>query len=220
MKHEILYRPSYAVLKARLGEGETLVGEGGAMLSMSANMSIKTKRAGSFLGAIARRIFGGESFFVNRYTPQGGEGEVLLAPALAGDIAHHALGGQGLFVQGGSFLASGPGIEMKPRFSGLRGLFSGEGLFLLECRGSGDLWINGYGGIEPMAVDGTAIVDTGHVVAFEPGLQWRVRAVGGVKSTLFSGEGLVIEFTGRGKLWIQTRNVSGLVGWLRPLLPA
>lgn len=45
------------------------------------------------------------------------------------------------------------------------------------------------------------MVDTGHVVAFEDSLSFDVKRVGGLKSTLFSGEGLVCEFEGDGRVW-------------------
>jgi uncharacterized protein (TIGR00266 family) len=91
---------------------------------------------------------------------------------------------------------------------------------LLECAGEGDVFVNSYGGIHEVPVDGKFIVDTGHIVAFEGTLDFRVRSIGGLKSLLFSGEGLVCEFTGRGTLWVQSRNLSALTGWLRPMLPA
>jgi len=96
----------------------------------------------------------------------------------------------------------------------------GEGLFLLSATGAGDLFINAYGGIREIDLNGSFIVDTGHIVAFEDSLTFNVKKVGSWKSTLFSGEGLVCEFSGKGKLWIQTRNLSALVAWLRPMLPA
>jgi len=63
-------------------------------------------------------------------------------------------------------------------------------------------------------------VDTGHIVAFEPTLDFRVSKAGGLKATLLSGEGLVVDFNGRGKVWIQTRSISDYVGWLASLLPS
>jgi uncharacterized protein (AIM24 family) len=62
-------------------------------------------------------------------------------------------------------------------------------------------------------------IDTGHIVAFEEGIGWQVNKVGGWKSTILSGEGLVATFTGPGKLWMQTRSAAALVGWLTHVLP-
>lgn len=237
MKTEILYKPSYAMLKAELNQGESLFAEAGAMVSMSSNMDVKTKLNVShspeqsffgrffaffigLLSALAKKILGGESFFVNHFSVKdSGQGEVLLAPALTGDIVHMKLSGQKLNVQASSFLAASGQLSMKLRFGGLRALFGGEGLFLLECEGEGDLWVNAYGGIEKRTVSGSVTVDTGHMVAFSPSLSWELKTMGGLKSTLFSGEGLVFRFEGQGELWVQTRSVGGLVNWINPLLP-
>ena len=73
---------------------------------------------------------------------------------------------------------------------------------------------------EQVEVDGAYVVDTGHVVAFEGKLRYNLKRVGGWKSTFLSGEGLVLEFNGKGTVWLQTRNLGTLIGWISPLLPA
>jgi uncharacterized protein (AIM24 family) len=62
-------------------------------------------------------------------------------------------------------------------------------------------------------------VDTGHLVAFSEGIGFRVRRIGGVKSTLFSGEGLVVDLTGPGRVLMQTRSSDAFLSWLIPKLP-
>jgi uncharacterized protein (TIGR00266 family) len=116
----------------------------------------------------------------------------------------------------GAYLASTTGIQVSPKFGGFRALFSGEGAFVLEVSGEGELFFNAYGGIVEKTIDGEFVVDTGHVVAWEPTLAYRITGMGGLKQTLFSGEGLVMRFTGQGKLWVQSRHMGGLAGWLRP----
>jgi uncharacterized protein (AIM24 family) len=63
------------------------------------------------------------------------------------------------------------------------------------------------------------IVDTGHFVAFDEGIGFNVRRVGGIKSTLFSGEGLVVDINGPGRVLIQSRSTDSFLGWLIPKLP-
>jgi uncharacterized protein (AIM24 family) len=53
-------------------------------------------------------------------------------------------------------------------------------------------------------------------VGFTAGLQYEVQKIGGLKSLFFSGEGLVCRFSGQGRLWISTRNPSGLVSFIQP----
>lgn len=174
----------------------------------------------ALLVAFARKFLGGETAFVNRFrTAQ--HGEVLLAPPLSGHIIEKQLReGSNLFVQAGSYLASSGTIDTKVRFGGLRTLFGGEGLALLECHGAGQLYINSYGSILPIPIQGSFTVDTGHIVAFEGALDFRVKSVGGMKSLFLSGEGLVCEFSGTGTVYIQSRNLGALVNWISPLLPA
>src|SRR5690606_21270167 len=121
-------------------------------------------RAGLFAKAWAlfvaffRRLFGGETMFVNDFRGPSG-GEVVLAPALSGHIMHKTLaGGARLFVQTGSYLASTGTVDTKIRWGGLRAMFGGEGLILLECSGDGELFVNSYGGITPVPVDGSFVV--------------------------------------------------------------
>jgi uncharacterized protein (TIGR00266 family) len=173
----------------------------------------------AFFIALVRKFIGGETMFVNEFRTATG-GRVVLAPALSGHVVQRTLAGaQRLFVQTGSYLASTGSIDCKVRFGGLRTLFGGEGLALLECSGDGDVFVNSYGGIHEVPVDGKFVVDTGHIVAFDGTLDFSIKSIGGFKSLLFSGEGLVCEFSGRGTVWVQSRNLSALVGWVSPMLP-
>jgi uncharacterized protein (TIGR00266 family) len=231
VQHSIEHGPSFAWLRVGLAQGEELQAEAGAMVRMSPDVEMTTHlnagyRAGffrkivAFFVALLRKFLGGETVFVNRFTSSGG-GEVVLAPSLSGHIVHRMLSpSERLFVQTGSYLASAGAVDTKLRFGGLRTLFGGEGLVLLECTGSGDLWVNSYGGVIPIEVNGSFTVDTGHIVAFDGSLDFKVKSVGGMKSFFFSGEGLVCEFRGRGTVFVQSRNLGALVGWISPLLPA
>ena len=111
-----------------------------------------------------------------------------------------------------------PGWPPAGEFGGLRALFSGEGAFLVKVSGTGELFYNAYGGVVEQTVAGKFTVDTGHLVAFEPSLQYTIGGMGNLKSTFLSGEGLVIKFQGNGKVWVQTRTLDGLAGWLTPRL--
>lgn len=231
MQSAIEHGPSFAWLRIGLEPGDQVQAEAGAMVRMDPSIEMTTHlnagyRAGffrkfvAFFVALARKFLGGETMFVNRFQSPSG-GELVVAPTLSGHIIPKQLsGGQRLFVQTGSYLASTGAIDTRVRFGGLRSLLGGEGLVLLECSGDGQLWINSYGGVLPIAVNGTFTVDTGHIVAFEGSLDFRVKSVGGLKSFLFSGEGLVCEFSGQGTVFVQSRNLGALVSWLSPLLPA
>lgn len=226
----IEHGPSFAWVKVKLQPGQRVDAEAGAMVYHSPGVEMKTRlnapRKGgfgakllSFFSAILRKFLGGETMFINEFSSAQG-GEVTLAPKMVGQIQKLTLSpGLAYYVQSGSYLASEPSVQTKMRWGGLRTLIGREGVTLFQCYGQGDLFVNAYGGIEPIEVDGHYIVDTGHVVAFEHSLDFKIKGAGaGMKGLLFSGEGLVFEFTGKGTLWIQSRNIGALVGWLKPLV--
>lgn len=219
MDFKISHQPSYALLNINLAPGDRLKAEAGAMVYMSPGLGIETKMGSGLFSAIKRRFFGGESFFFNFFTATS-PSKVALAPSMPGDIIHMSLRNERLMVQTTSYLASTDSIQIQSRFGGLKTLFGGEGLFLLEVSGSGDLFVNSYGAIVPIDVDGSYTVDTGHIVAFQEGLNFNLgRAGGGWKTALLSGEGFVCEFSGKGRVWIQTRVPTGMISWLTKLLP-
>ncbi|RLF90147.1 TIGR00266 family protein, partial [Thermococci archaeon] len=81
-------------------------------------------------------------------------------------------------------------------------------------------FLSSYGAIQKISLNGESlIVDTGHMVAFTEGIDFTIKRVGSLKSTLFSGEGLVFEFRGTGDVYIQTRSLDGFLSWLLPHLP-
>lgn len=230
MESTIEHGPAYAMATLDLAPGEEVTVEAGSMVGMSDGLTIKTHIGGNkggllralinFFLAFVRKFLGGETLFLNTYAPpQGKTGRLLMAPSLAGDIVHYKLdGARTLMVQGSSYLASTGDVVIKTKFGGLKSLFSGEGAFWLQCSGNGDLWVNCYGAIEELDVEGSYVVDTGHVVAFDDSLDYKIKGSGSLKSTLLSGEGLTMHFKGHGKLFIQSRNLSGLVHWISPRL--
>jgi len=215
MKYEIAGNPDQGDLTVQLEAGETILTESGAMSRMSAQMEVNARLIGGFVKAVARKFLGGESLFLSEYRATAA-GFVAVAPKLPGSIVMRQLRGETFYLTSGSFLACTPGVELSMRFGGFRAFFSGEGGFLIECHGDGVVFFNSYGAIVEKEVNGSLTVDTGHVVAFEPTLNYQIRGMGGLKQTVFSGEGLVMAFEGTGKIYVQTRVVQGLVKWLTP----
>ncbi len=215
MRYEIHNRPTYASLHVFPEPGEEVITEAGAMMSMSPHLSVQTSLAGGVTGAFNRWL-SGESLFLNTYKAEQPGQRLDIAPPQPGDVAHVALTGGAVVCQQGSYCASTPGVMINAKWSGFQGLFSGEGLVMIKCSGVGDLWLSSYGAIQEVQVSGQAIVDTGHIVAFEESLSWFPKPVGGVKSMLYSGEGLVMQFTGHGRLWVQTRCAEHFAEFLHP----
>jgi len=227
MRHETVHGPSHALVKVHLDPGETVIAEAGSMVTHTAGMAMEVKmnaggKAGcigtlvAFFVAVVRKFVGGDSFFVNHF--HGGQtgGTVTLAPALNGSIEVKDLAaGEKLMLTAGAYLASTPDINLEMRWGGLKGLLSKEGAFFVEASGPGKLMFNSYGGIYPVKVDGSYIVDNGHIVAFDSGLTFDIKSAGGgLMGMMASGEGLVCEFKGQGTVYLQSRNVSALVDWI------
>jgi uncharacterized protein (TIGR00266 family) len=215
-------RPAYAIAKVALDPGEEIVAEGGAMVAMTEGFELETKARGGFLKSIARSTFGGESFFMNTFRAPGSGGTVRLAPALPGDMRVIELKDDRVMVQSGGFIASSPSLEVETKWGGAKTFFASEGLIMLRVSGSGSLIIAAYGAIEEIELGPGEkfTVDTGHLVTFTQDIGFDVRKVGGWKSTMFSGEGLVVDLTGPGKLTLQTRSQDAFLGWLIPRLPS
>lgn len=220
MEYEIANRPSFATAEVSLEEGEQVLAEAGAMVSYTDGIEMETNATGGFLKSIRRGLFGGESFFQNTFTARK-PGTVTFAPPLPGDVVHHRLDGDTVYVQSGSYIASDPALDLDTEFGGAKTFFGSEGLFLLRIEGTGPLFMSSYGAIEEIELtpDETYTIDTGHIVAFEASADFTVRRIGGLKSTLLSGEGLVAEFTGSGRIWLQTRSQDSFLAWLIPKLP-
>ena len=219
MQHQVLYKPAYTLLEVALEAGERIEAESGAMVYMSPGIDITTKTKGGMFSALTRGLLGGESLFTNTFTARS-KGVVGLAPPYQGDIVHHRLGGEALYVQSGSYIASSPELGLDTKWGGAKSFFSREGFFLLKMSGTGDAFISSFGAVHEVKLKGEAFtIDTGHMVAFTEGLDYSVRRVGGIKSTLLSGEGLVAEFKGTGTLYLQTRSMDSFLSWLVPFLP-
>jgi uncharacterized protein (TIGR00266 family) len=129
------------------------------------------------------------------------------------------LNGNSFCLQPGAFLACTPEVKIGLRWAGFTSLIAREGLFKLEVSGTGKVWYGAYGELLEREIDGEHIVDSGHLVGYEPQMQLKLQLAGGIFSSLFGGEGLVTRVEGKGKIIIQTRSLTGLAGWLNPKLP-
>ncbi|NCC23269.1 MAG: TIGR00266 family protein [Alphaproteobacteria bacterium] len=224
MQIDILERPSNTVARLTFARGEEITAEGGSMVAMSSGLDARTtthKKGRGGIGRALKRMVGGESFFLNHYTSERDGAELFLAPALSGDMLVHDLGGgkPGLVVQGSSFLAQTKDVDLDLGWQGLKSLFSGEGLFWLRVGGRGTVILNAFGMIYPVDVNGDYIVDTGHIVAFEDSLKFKISKVGASwMSSFLGGEGFVCRFEGKGRVWCQSHSPGAFGAVLGPML--
>ncbi len=193
----------------KMNAGEVLIAEGGAMMAMQGQVSLKTtthQKGGGGLMKGIKRLFSGESFFLNEYSAQTNS-EVWLGTPLPGDILVHQLNGDRLVIQGGSYVACEPNVTIDLEWQGLKSIFSGESIFWIKAKGKGKIILNSFGFIYPIDVDGEYVVDTGHIVAFEETLNFEIsKASRSWIDSFLSGEGFVCRFKGKGRVWCQSHN--------------
>jgi uncharacterized protein (TIGR00266 family) len=220
MQVDISSGPAFAFGEITLPPGGKVRVEAGAMAMTRGDVQMTTSTQGGFMKGLKRSL-GGESFFVNDFSSTSG-GQVGVAAALPGDMAEVTLdGGHALMVQSGSWIASDVSIDVDSKWGGGKTFFSGEGLILLRCTGQGELLMSSYGAIRStvLAAGEVLTLDTGHVVAFDDSVTYSVRKAGSWKSTILGAEGLVTDFTGPGRVWLQTRSSSDLVAWIVSKMP-
>ncbi|UCE36044.1 MAG: TIGR00266 family protein [Thermoplasmata archaeon] len=222
LEYETVHSPSFTALIFYLKQGQSVVAEKGAMMYMHRTVEIKTAgRKGGLLKGIMTSALGGESFFVNTFTASTGPGELALVGPTMGDIRVIDVSRQGMIIQSGAYLASSPQTNLDTKWQGLKGFLSEKDFVMLHASGQGNVWTSSFGGIIEMNLrQGEVLsVDTGHLVAFPDNMQFSVRRVGGWKSTILSGEGLVSDLVGPGKILMQTRHLPAFVQALLPYLP-
>ncbi len=210
MQLELLHQPDSAISKVLLDPQEEIIAEAGAMVAMSDDLQVSTTlrrgKGGGILGGLKRAV-AGESLFLSVFRSGRQPGELYLAPKLMGDLLPYTLEGQELVVQATGYMACTGGVDIDLGFTGFKSLFSGESIFWLTASGSGLVLLSAFGGIYSINVDGEYVVDTGHIVAFERSLDYRIgKANTSWAGAFFGGEGFVCRFQGRGRVFCQTHN--------------
>lgn len=210
--------PAFGVARILLGANERIRAESGALMATIPSVTVEAKAEGGVLKSLKRAALGGESFFITTYTAPPEGGWIDVAARLPGDITTIDVSpDQAWFVQKGSWLAGAEGVTVDTQWGGFKNLFGGEGGFILRASGEGPMVLAAYGGIESWdLVEGqTLTLDTGHMVAYTESVQMQIRKVtGGLVQTFKSGEGLVFDFTGPGRLLVQTRNPNEFLGFI------
>lgn len=224
MKYEILYGNSFPVVRCELAQGESVKAESDAMIAMSGGLDIEGTMDRNLLGGLARKFLSGESFFFQTISARRAPGTVLLGHSALGGIVDVDLDGSyGLRVQKNGFLASTPGINVDSAVQNLmQGLFSREGLFVLNISGRGTVFLSSFGAIHAINLGPgeEVIVDNGHLVAWPDYMNYRIeKASNGWISSMMSGEALVCRFTGPGTILIQTRKPDAFQKFLMSFLP-
>ncbi|MCI9475183.1 TIGR00266 family protein [Anaerovoracaceae bacterium 41-7] len=222
MKYNIVGEPLPAVI-CDVEAGETLITESGAMSWMTQNMKMETTSNGG-IGKALGRMFSGETLFQNRYTAQGGPGQIAFASSFPGSIkAVEITPGNDLVVQKKAFLASESTIELSIFFQKKAGagFFGGEGFIMQRLSGHGTAFIeiDGYAVEYNLQAGQSMVVDTGYLAAMDSTCSIEVVSVPGVKNMLFGGEGIFNTLVkGPGKIILQTMPINVVAGAINPFI--
>ena len=212
--HEIIGDDMQAIVMS-MGAGDVIRAEAGTLMYMTDGVDMDAKMEGGILGGLKRKFLAGESLFITYFKGTSAGARVAFAGPYPGKIIHIALNGQPVLCQRDAFLCCTGDIDLSIAFTKRlgAGFFGGEGFILQKMEGRGDLFIHSGGTIVSFELKpGERLrVDTGCLVALDGGVDYDITRVGGIKTSLFGGEGLFFaSLTGPGRVWLQTLPFSRL----------
>jgi uncharacterized protein (TIGR00266 family) len=213
-------------LHVSLRSGEKIYCESNAMVMMEGNLELKGKMTGGLGSALMRRFANGESFFQQHIEATYGAGDCLLSPTLPGAIEILEIGKTRYLMNDGAFVAAESGVTLQVRTQSLGTALFGQtgGFFICEAGGAGKLAVSGFGSSFVLDVEPgkDIVIDNAHVIAWDSRLHHEISVTtqssggffGQMINSVASGEGMVLKFSGKGKVVICSRNRSNFTSWL------
>ncbi|HIJ00312.1 MAG: hypothetical protein PWQ88_1140 [Candidatus Methanomethylophilaceae archaeon] len=202
---------------------ETIYAEAGTMVYMSGNVKMESKAKGGIARGLKRMITG-ESFFITNFKATGGNGIVAFGGNIPGKIMPINVSEGNWLFQKDAFLCAEDTVDMDMAFQKKlsSAFFGGEGLILQRLSGKGTAFIHAAGDFTVIDLKPGQVykISTSNVVGWQEGVSYEISSVGGIKTALFSGEGLFITtLTGPGKAVIQSLSLQDLALALYPYMP-
>ena len=227
--YEIKFPGASCIMEVMLSKGQSVKVESGKMIYHDTQMTLETIKASKGVLGSFKRLLAGEKFWMNKYTAEE-DGLVGVGPCFPGDIKHLKIErGEEWVIFKNAFIACSSGLQMSTKFKGMKKAIVSTGRSFQLVVGAEeddeDLIISALGGfiIRELSEGETLRIDNDHFVARESSVDWGHRMVGGLKSSLFSGEGIIIEARGPGKIILQTRSNVAFADWIykmiKPKLP-
>lgn len=228
--HEIDYRifgEEMQCVEVELDPQETVIAEAGAFMYKDPPIQMQTifgdgsNSGGGIMGKLlgaGKRLLTGESLFMTAFTHMGnGKARVAFASPYPGKIIPidlAAIGGR-IICQKDAFLCAAKGVSVGIHFQRKlgTGLFGGEGFIMEKLEGDGMAFMHAGGHIieRELAPGEVLHIDTGCIVAYTKDVDFDIQMIGGIKNTLFGGEGVFFAvLKGPGKIWLQTLPISRL----------
>ena len=219
MRHDIVRNPM-GMVQFHMDRGDSVTAEAGSLVFLRGNIETETTmRKGGLLRALKTNVLGGESFFVNTFVAHEDGCELGLTGNHLGDLEAIPVDRE-LIVQAGAYVASVGSVTLDTKWQGFSKGVLGTKLFMLKTSGRGSLFVNALGGIVKIDLGGDRmILDNYQLVAMDSGLRYRVVRHGRLKTTILGGEALVLEITGSGPVYFQTKNMMDVARAIAPFLP-
>lgn len=213
-------------LHVGLKQGEKIYCESNAMVMMESTLELKGRMQGGLGAALMRTFANGESFFQQHIEAVSGDGDCLLSPTLPGAMQVIDVGPRQYMLSDGAFVAATFGVDLKVRTQNIGNAIFGQsgGFFITETQGSGQLVVSGFGSISQLEVEPgkDVVIDNAHVVCWDSSLRYEISVttgrsgglLGNLVNSVTSGEGMVLRFSGAGKILVCSRNRDNFVAWL------
>ena len=221
MKYTIDRSRDNPVAEVTLRQGEEILIERGSMVYHCGNVSLEgtlnsrgRKGVGGVMSAIGRSMTSGESMFITKVRGEIDGAKIAIAPCIPGEISElTARPGQQWRINDGAFLACGDTVNYKMERQSVGKAFLGTGgLFIMTTEGEGPVLIHSCGDVVALELDGkrSIVVDNDRALAWSATLDYQIKAASGVFG-FTTGEGFVNEFSGRGTVLVQTRNLKSVI---------
>ncbi len=214
-------------LHVSMRRGDKIYCESNAMVMMEAPLELKGRLQGGLMQSLLRRFANDESLFQQHIEAVRGDGDCLLSAALDGDMQILDVGATQYLLSDGAFVAAHDSVEVKARLnSSFGGAFFGNtgGFLVMETSGQGQVVVSGCGTLFELEVEPNkeVIIDNGHVVCWDSRLNYNLSVstsqssgfLGNLVNSVTSGEGMVLRFSGQGKVVICSRNRNNFLQWL------
>lgn len=217
-------------LHVALSKGERIYCESDAMVMIEATLDLKGSMNGGLGRALLRSFANGESFFQQQIEAVRGDGDCLLSPVLPGALEIIDVGNRQYLLNDGAFVAATSNTQMKVRTQSIgNALFAQSGgFFVMETSGVGQVVVSGFGSMFQLEVSPgkDMIIDNSHVVCWDNTLHYEISVttgntggglggmLGNLVNSFKSGEGIVLRFSGEGKIYVCSRNRDAFVEWL------
>ncbi|CDH47182.1 MAG: TIGR00266 family protein [Candidatus Competibacteraceae bacterium] len=212
-------------LHVSLRKGERIYCESDAMVMMEDTLDLSGRMTGGLMSALMRRFANGESFFQQHIEAVRGDGDCLLSPMLPGAMQVLEVGVTSYLISDGAFLAAESGVDLRARAQNIgNALFAQTGGFFVgEATGQGKLVVSGFGSnfILEVVPGRDMVIDNAHVVAWDSRLHYQISVpnqssglLGRLINSATSGEGIVLRFSGQGKVVISSRNRNAFKSWI------